>query len=341
MGVLMNSVATPNPTNSDSTSSSHATPDIPVVVPPSATAPTALITPASMITQTKVCTQVKTQLAINRPYMATQPKPSTQPNPANINGDISTLDQASSSSSDEHLQDPGHAKALDQPSFRVSTASVQSSSSSGASEEPLEGRNLSLEEQQHDVCSDASRQAMRDASEDAARTARAKEVTNQLSSGILSRIHTSQKSSDAGSFNVSRQVSRDTLPDQPGSSFFDEAMAGGQVHSQSDDDDDGGDDGDDVSRGLFNYRYSELPVSERERSDTSVFQEQASSGGQRGHNVSDTDQGGGNEQPVEQSSQSSATLPGPTKTEDQGDAVGPSAAITYSEENRLLQSSSA
>ena len=339
MGVLMNSVATPNPTNSDSTSSSHATPDVPVVGPPSATAPTALITPASMITQNKVCTQVKTQLAINRPYMATQPKPSTQPNPSNVDGDISTLDQASSSSSNEHLQESGHAKALDQPSFRVSTAYVQSSSSSGASEEPLEGRNLSLEEQQHDGCSDASRQAMRDASEDAARTARAKEVTNQLSSGILSRILTSQKSSDAGSFNVSRQVSRDTLPDQPGSSFFDEAMAGGQVHSQSDDDDD--DDDDDVSRGLFNYRYSELPVSERERSDTSVFQEQASSGGQRGHNVSDTDQRGGNEQPVEQSSQSSATLPGPTKTEDQGDAVGQSAAITYSEENRLLQSSSA
>jgi hypothetical protein len=177
---------------------------------------------------------------------------------------------------------------------------------------------------------------MRDASEDAARTARAKEVTTQLSSGILPQTYTSQNSSDAGSFNVSRQVSRDTLPDQPGSSFFDEAMAGAHVHSQSDHDED-----DAVSRGLFNYRYSQLPVSERERSDTSVSQEQASSGGQHGHNVSDTEQRRGDAQPIEQSSQSSATLPGPTKTEDQGDAVGQSAAITYSEESRLLQSSSA
>lgn len=330
MGALIDSVATPNATNSNSTSSSHATHDVPIVVPPSATAPTALITPASMVMPNKACTQVKTQLAINRPYMATQPKPS------NVDGAISTLDQARSSSSDEDLQEPGHAKALDQPSFRVSTAPVQSSSTSGANEESLGVRNPSLEEQEHDVCSDASRQAMRDASEDAARTARAKEVTTQLSSGILPQTYTSQNSSDAGSFNVSRQASRDTLPDQPGSSFFDEAMAGAHVHSQSDHDED-----DAVSRGLFNYRYSELPVSERERSDTSVSQEQASSGDQRGHNVSDTEQRRGNARPIEQSSQSSATLPGPTKTEDQGDAVGQSAAITYSEESRLLQSSSA
>ena len=130
-------------------------------------------------------------------------------------------------------------------------------------------------------------------------------------------------------------------------------MAGAQVHSQSDHDDDDDhdhdDDHDDGSRGLFDYRYSELPVSERERSDTSVSQKQGSSDGHHSgsvadgidHHMSNTEQPGGSKQPVEQSSQSSETLPGRTNTKNEGDAVGQSAAITNSEDNRLLQSSSA
>ena len=344
MGTLMEGVATPNATNSNSTSGDHATPDVPIVVPPAATAPTALVTPASMVTPNNVCTQVKTQLAINRPYMATQPKSSTQPNPSNINEEVSTPDQDRNSSSDESLQKRDQAKPPDQPSFEVSTASAQSSSKSDHDAESLGGRDPCPGEQQRDGFSDASRQAMRDASEDAAHTARAKEVTNQLSSGILSRTHTSQKSSGVGIANVSRQVSRDTLPDDHSPSFFDEAMAGTQTHSQSDHDDD--------PPGVFNDGYSQLLVSERERSDTSVSQEQTNSDGQYGHNVSDgvdcplplvpanTQQPGGSDQPVGQQSQSSATLPKFTDTEGQDDVDGQEAALTHSEDARLLQPSS-
>jgi hypothetical protein len=333
MSALMDGVATPNATKSDLTSSGHATPDLPIVVAPAATAPTALVTPASMVTPNNVCTQVKTQSAINRPYMATQPKSSTQPNPSNINEEIPTPDQARNSSRDELLQKLNRAKPLDQPSLEITTASAQSSSNSDPSAESLGGRGPYSEKQQRDGFSDASRQAMRDALEDAARTARAKEVINQLSSGVLSQTHASQKSSDVAIANASRQVSRDTLPDDHSPSFFDEAMAGTQTHSH---------DG-----------YSQLLVSERERSDTSVSQEQTNSDGQHGHNVSDgvdfplplvpanTQQSGGSDQTVQQISQSSETLPRLKVTEDEGGTVGHSAAITYSEENRLLQPSSA
>jgi hypothetical protein len=345
MSALMNGVATPNATKSDLTSSGHANPDVPIVVAPAATAPTALVTPASMVTPNNVCTQVKTQLAINRPYMVTQLKSSTQPNPSNINEEISTPDQARNSSSDELLQKLDRAKSLDQPSLEISTASAQSSSNSHPSAESLGGRDPYSEKQQRDGFSDASRQAMRDASEDAARTARAKEVINQLYSGVFSQTHASQKSSDVGIASASRQVSLDTLPDDHSPSFFDEAMAGTQTHSQSDQDDD--------PPRLFNDGYSQLLASERERSDTSVSQEQTNSDGQHGHSVSDgvdfplplvpanTQQSGGRDQTGRQSSQSSATLPRLKVTEDEGGTVGHSAAITYSEENRQLQPSSA
>jgi len=349
MGTVMDGVATPNATNSNSTSGDHAAPDVPIVVPPAATAPTALVTPASMVMPNNVCTQVKTQLAINRPYMATQPKSSTQPNPSNINEEVSTPDQDRNSSSDEFLQKLDQAKPLDQPSFEVSTASAQSSSKSDHDAESLGGRDSCPGEQQRDGFSDASRKALRDASEDAARTARAKEVTNQLSSGILPQTHTSQKSSNVGTANVSRQVSRDTLPDDHSPSFFDEAMAGTQTHSQSDHDDDDDDD----PPGLFNDGYSQLLVSERERSDTSVSQEQTNSDGQHGHDVSDgfdsplplvpanTQQPGGSDQYLQQQSHSSATLPKSTDAEVQCGAAGETAALTHSEDTRLLQPSSA
>ena len=145
MSALMDGVATPNVTNSDSTSSGHATPDVPIIVPPAATAPTPLVTPASMVTPNDICTQNKTQLAINRPYMATQPKSSTQPNPSNIYEEVSTPDQARNSSSGELLQKLDRAKPLDRPSFEVSTASAQSSSNSDPDGESLGGRGPNSE----------------------------------------------------------------------------------------------------------------------------------------------------------------------------------------------------
>ncbi|GAB7330985.1 hypothetical protein MBLNU13_g02491t2 [Cladosporium sp. NU13] len=344
MSSLIDGVAMPDATDSDSTKSGHATPGVPIVAPPATTAPTALVTPASMVSPNNVCTQVRTQLAISRPYMATQPKSFPQPNPSNINEEMSTPGQARTSSNEENLQKYDQAKPFDQPFFKVSTASVQSSSSSDAGERPLGGVDLSPAEQQRDGFSDAARKAMRDASEDAARIARAKEVTNQLSSGILSQTHTSQQSIDTGTANVSRQVSCDTLPDDHGPSFFDEAMAGTQTHSQTDRDDD--------PQRPPNNGYSELPVSERERSDTSVSQEQPNSDGQHDYNVSggvdhhvptetaNTEQPGGSDRHLERQPQSSATLPKSTDTEARCDAAGEAAALTHSEDTRPLQPSS-
>lgn len=342
MSALMDGVATPNATNSHSTSSDHATPGVPIIAQPPATMPTALVTPASMAAPNTVCTQAKTQRAINRQYMATQPNPSyndedlrkpDQARPFHSDEDLQKLDQARSSNSNEDIQNPRLTESLGQPSFKVSTASVRSTTSSDPGD-----RDTSPEEQQDGGFNDASRQAMWDASEQAARTARAKDVTHQLSSGILSQTHTSQRIGDTGSSSVSRQVSRDTLPDQPGSSFFEEAMAGAQTHSQPDHDDD--------SQGLFNYRFSELPVSERDRSDTSASQGQPSSDDQHSCDVADgVDHHplidiANAEQPVKQQSQSSATIPRSTDTEDHGDAAVKAAALTYSEDNRLLEFSS-
>lgn len=256
MGALMDSVATPNTTNSHSTSSDNATPYVPIIAQHPVTMPMALVTPASMVTPDKACTQVGTRFGINRPYIATQPKPSTQPNPSNIDEDLLKPNQARASSNDRYLHKADQAKRPDQPSFKVSTALVDySSSSDDDDEEPAGNRDTSPEEPQHDDSSNASWQALRDASEHAARTARAKEVASQLSSGILSQHHATSNSSSAGTANVSRQVSRDTLPDDHSPSFFEEAMAGTQTRSQSDR-------GDDDSRRLFDYRYSELQQSQ-------------------------------------------------------------------------------
>lgn len=349
MSALMDGVATPNATISHSTGSDHATPDVPMIAQPPATMPTALVTPASMAAPNTVCTQAKTQRAINRQYMATQPNPShddedfrkpDQARPFHSDEDLQKPDQARSSNRNEDIQNPKLTDSLGQPSFKVSTASVRSTTSSDPGD-----RDTSPEEQQDDGFSDASRQAMRDASEQAARTARAKDVTHQLSSGILSQTHTSQRNGDSGSSSVSRQVSRDTLPDQPDSSFFEAAMAGAQTHSQPDHDDD--------SQGLFNYRFSELPFSERECSDTSASQEQPSSNGQHSRDVADgvghhppidianAEQPGGSDQPVQHHSQSSTTLPKSTDMEDQDGAAGKAAALTLSEDSRLLEFSGA
>lgn len=338
MGALTDSVATPNATNSHSTSSDNATPDVPIIAQPPVTMPTALVTPASMVTPDKACTQVGTRFGINHPYIATQPKPSTQPNPSNIDEDLLKPDQAKTSSNDRILQKPDRAKRPDQPSFKLSTALVDYSSSSDDDDEEHTGnRDMSPEEPQHDDSSNASRQAMRDASEHAARTARAKEVASQLSSGILSQHHATSKSSDTGTANVSRQVSRDTLPDDHSPSFFEDAMAGTQTRSQSDRDED-------ESQRLFDYRYSELPVSERERSHTPASQEQEVSDGadhRLPNGTANTEQPGSGDQPIQRQSQSSTTLPKSTGTEGQGDAAGQAAGLTYSEDSALLQSSSA
>lgn len=343
MSALIDGVATPNATNSHSTSSDHATPDMPIIAQPPATIQAALVTPASMAVPNTVCTQAKTQRATNHPYATTQPNPSDneknlrkpdQARPFHSDEDLQKPDQARSSNRNEDIQSPKHTEFLGQPSIQVSTASVRSITSSDSGD-----RDTSPEEQQDGGFSDASRQGMRDASEQAARTARAKDVTNQLSSGILSQTHASQRNGDSGSSSVSRQVSRDTLPDQPGSSFFEEAMAGAQTNSQPNRDDD--------SQGLFNYRFSELPFSERERSDTSSSQGQPSSGGQHSCDIADgadhhlSVDVANAEQPVKQQSQSSATIPRSTDTKIQGDAAGQAAALTLSEDSRLLEFSGA
>jgi hypothetical protein len=106
---------------------------------------------------------------------------------------------------------------------------------------------------------DASREVMREVSEDVARVARAKEITHQLSSNSPSRDHITPENGCAGTTNVSRQVSRDTLPDDHSSSFFKEAMPDSQDCSQRDCDDD-----------LLKPStpgHSPFPVSQREHSD--------------------------------------------------------------------------
>jgi hypothetical protein len=347
MGALMDGVATPNPTNSHSTSSDNATPDVPMISQHPVTMPAALVNPASMVTPDTASTQVGTQFGINRPYIATQPKPSTQPNPYNIDKVFLKPNQARTSSNDRYLQKDDQAKRPDQLPFKVSTALVDYSSSSDDDddddEEPTGNRDMSPEEPQHDDSSNPSRQAMRDASEHAARTARAKEVASQLSSGILSQHRATSKSSDAGTTNVSRQVSRDTLPDDHSPSFFEEAMAGTQTRSQSDRDDV-------ESQRLFDYRYSELPVSERELLNPPASQEQPISDGQRSPDVlggayqrlpndtANTEQLGRCDQPGQQQPESSVTLPSATDVEDEGNAAGQAAALTHSEDSALLQS---
>jgi hypothetical protein len=253
MSAILKSVATPVFANSEKLGTDHTTPGELVLVPPSASMPTALVTPASMGVSHKSYTPAKTQGAISRPYIATQLKPSS-------NGD--------------RVHKPDQAEPFVEPSLKTSTASAQFTPRSDSSEESSKSEDTSLEEEHHDTFSDASRQAMRDASEDAARTARAMEITNQLFPSALSQRQQSHPTSRNGDASgVSRQVSRDTLPDDnPSSYFFDEAMAGTQSHSQRDHDND--------PQKSFTYGHSQLPVSERERSDFTASQAQPSSDSQ-------------------------------------------------------------
>ena len=322
MGALIDSIATPDTANSDTAGADHTIPDEPVFAAPPATMPMALVTPSPMDVPTRSCNLAKTQLAINRPHMATQPKHAKD---------------------DDDVQQPDQTELPSECSPEVVIASAQSTTSSDPAEAKVE--NISPEKKQQDAFSDASRQAMRDASEGPARTARAMEVTNQLSFGNPSQNHTTSKSSNTGTPSVSRQVSRDTLPDDPGSSYFDEAMVGTQSHSQRE--------RDEVSQEPFMGGYSQLPVSERERSDASASQEQSSSDGPYSRDASDgiarhistgtlkIAQPEDNDQVVQQQLKSPVTLGRSTGTDDQGDVAGQASAVTSSQDSTLLKPSSA
>jgi hypothetical protein len=326
MIAILAGVATPNTANLNMAGPDHTSPIEPIFAQPSATMPTALISPRSMETSNKSCSPPKTQLAIKRPYMATQPLPFG-------NGD--------------HVHKPNQSEPVDEPTLKASAVLVQSTTNSDPGEEPSDSEETSPGEKQPDTFSDASRQAMRDASEDAARTARVMQTTHQLSSRTLSQGHSTSKNGNAGTSCASRQISRDTLPDDPDSSHFDEAMEGTQTLSQRDHDDDP----------QQPFGYSQLPVSERERSEHSASQEQPSSDGHRRRDATDDDDDDdddhhpliatpGTAQPLGDNRggqvhiQSSETLNKSTGTEGQGDANEQAAAVTYSEDSMLLQPSS-
>lgn len=325
MGAMLEGVATPGGTNSDPASSEQATPAPLIIAPPSPIKPAALVTPISMGATEGMCTQAKTRLAINRPYMAAQPTPSHN----------------------EGLHKPEQVQPLNESSLKISTASTQLPTGSPSDEEsPGTGfEDVSLLKQDQNAFSDASRQAMRDASEEAAYRARCRNRTHQLSSEASSQGQPSSKNSSTSAGNISRQVSRDTLPDEPNSSsFFEETMAGTQSNSQREYDDE--------PLRPSSHRYSQLPVSERECSDTSASQEPSGSdrqgspkvdGGQFQPSVQDasTAQALSSNQIPQQQPQSSVTLPGSTNTEGQANSATQAAAPTYSEDSMLLQPSSA
>jgi hypothetical protein len=225
---VVDGVKTPDEPRPKPAGSDHAT----FGEPRSAPAPTTmLITPVSlkpMEAADKPCTQVRTQLAIKRPYMPTQTTPSTI----------------------KELQKSEPANVFGETSSKTPATPTQPFANSPLKEGPSENGDVSV---------DASREVMREVSEDAARVARAKEITHQLSSNSPSRDHITPENGCAGTTNVSRQVSRDTLPDDHSSSFFKEAMPDSQDCSQRDCDDD-----------LLKPStpgHSPFPVSQREHSD--------------------------------------------------------------------------
>jgi hypothetical protein len=226
---IVDNAEAPDDSHAHPASSDHATLGEPNFAP----APTTmLITPVSlkpMEAADKPCTQVRTQLAIKRPYMPTQTTPSTV----------------------KELQKSEPADVFGETSSKTTATPTQPFVNSPPKEGPSENCDVSL---------DASRQAMRKASEDAARVARAKERTHQLSSDSPLRDQNTSEKSCAGANNVSRQVSQDTLPDDPSSDFFGDAMHNAQGSSQRDCDDK-----------LLQHStpgHSPLPVSQREHSDT-------------------------------------------------------------------------
>jgi hypothetical protein len=226
---IMDGVETPGAARSDPASDDHGNSDQPTFQPAPTTISTDLVTPVSlkpMEAANKPCTQVGTQLAIHRPYMATQLTPST----------IKELRE--------------HAESAGETSCKTLAALTEPFANSHPKEGPLENGYVSL---------DASRQAMREVSEGAARVARAEERTHQLSSDSPPRARDTSEKSCAGANNVSRQVSRDTLPDDPSSDFFGDAMHNTQGSSQRD--------CNDGLPKLSTPGHSQLPVSQREHSD--------------------------------------------------------------------------
>jgi hypothetical protein len=247
---IIDGVEAPGAACSEPASGDHGNSDESNSQPAPTTISMNLVTPVSpkpMEAANKPCTQAGTQLAIHRPYMATQLTPSTT----------------------KELRE--HAESAGESSSKALAAPKQPTPSSHPSEGPSENGDVSL---------DASVQPMREVSEDAARVGCAKETTPQLSSDSPSQGQTTSEKRCASVTNVSRQVSRDTLPDDPSSSFFKEAMPDLQDCSQRDCDDEGLQDS---SPGP-----SQLPVSQREHSDACGPEKCPSSDQQR---KSDTDDG--------------------------------------------------
>lgn len=241
METIFDNIETPDITDVDPASDEHDEFDESNIKPPQATAPVALVTPVSEGTSdvsSQPCTQAKTQLTINRPYLATQPE--------------ATQESAKLKPSSDHPSESTQAHLSSQPASAAA-----------------EGKDvLQTEQANRESYIEALRQVLSDNFEQAARFARAKEVTDQLVSDPTLPGHNTSGSSCKGSNNASRQISRDTLPDDPSSNHFDEALAVTLDASKSENDDD-----------FFipsPYGYSQLPVSDRERSDVCVPQGRSS-----------------------------------------------------------------
>ena len=244
MKTIFDNIETPDITDVDPASDEHDEFDEPNIKPPQATAPVALVTPVSEGTSdvsSQPCTQAKTQLTINRPYLATQPEATQE-------------------------------SAKLEPSSDRPSESTQADLSSQPASAAAEGKDvLQTEQANRGSYVEALRQVLSDNFEQAARFARAKEVTNRLCSDPTFPGHNTLGSSCKGSNDASRQMSRDTLPDlpdDPSSNHFEEALAVTLDASKSDNDDD-----------FFvpsPYGYSQLPVSDRERSDVCVPQGRSS-----------------------------------------------------------------
>lgn len=252
---FLDNVETLDDSKSDSASDEHDQSDEPDTRPRQATSSVALVTPASMgtsVTPSQSCTQPKVELMINRPYLSSQPVPS----------------------SCRETQHPEQLKTLDEHPQQPAEPGLSSQPSNVAAEE---GDDFAKEKQ-----IEASRQALRESSEQAARVARAKQVTDRLSSEPSSLDHDTSGSSGGKSNSASRQASRDTLPDDPSSTYFEEAMEVTVDSLQHKNDED--------SPRPSPSGYSELPVSDRERSDACAPQERpnldlATSGASNHENV--------------------------------------------------------
>jgi hypothetical protein len=233
---IIDGVETPDGPTSGPASTYRAGLEEPALAP-SATMPTALVTPCSMGTlmaPNKPCTQARTKLLIRRPYLATQLTPSTSRKPQEPN-QVKPHDETSSNT----LVGSTEPAANFQSNTNVQGVPVQGDATI---DEDKDEEDQGVEEYAGRYARsvafvDACQQAMRESSKHAARVARATEVTHQLSSQISSRERATPEKAGS-STTASRQISRDTLPDDPHSSYFADAIGESYGLLQRDLDDD-------------------------------------------------------------------------------------------------------